>query len=190
MAKRRLLKFFFTLIAVFFVLGLLAADGRMDAHAARTVGARSLHARAAHRRHACRDATGRCGRPGRRRHPRADRAQLRRRAPQGQERSRIASVLIVPTRLDPRFGGRCRSSATRSSISANPANAPVPISKTGADREYYLATACDRIFLLPAGGLDVKGLASYRCFFAGRSTRSARTPTSSTSATTRPRRTS
>ena len=35
------------------------------------------------------------------------------------------------------------------------------------DREYYLATACDRIFMIPSAALDVKGIASYEVFLRG-----------------------
>lgn len=35
----------------------------------------------------------------------------------------------------------------------------------GGEQEYYLATACDRIFLMPASPLDLNGIASYELFF-------------------------
>jgi protease-4 len=37
----------------------------------------------------------------------------------------------------------------------------------GGDQEYYLATACERIFLLPTSPLDLSGLASYEVFLRG-----------------------
>jgi protease-4 len=37
----------------------------------------------------------------------------------------------------------------------------------GGDQEYYLATACDRIVLLPTSVLDLKGVASYEVFLRG-----------------------
>ena len=37
----------------------------------------------------------------------------------------------------------------------------------GGDQDYYLATACDRIVLLPTSGLDLKGLATYEVFLRG-----------------------
>lgn len=37
----------------------------------------------------------------------------------------------------------------------------------GGDREYYLATAASKIFLLPASPLDVTGVASYEIFLRG-----------------------
>jgi protease-4 len=37
----------------------------------------------------------------------------------------------------------------------------------GGQAEYYLASACDRVFLMPASGLDLTGLASYELFLRG-----------------------
>jgi protease-4 len=37
----------------------------------------------------------------------------------------------------------------------------------GGDREYYLATACDQIYLLPTSGVALDGLASYDLFLRG-----------------------
>ena len=37
----------------------------------------------------------------------------------------------------------------------------------GGRREYFLATACDRIFLAPTSPLDLSGLASYALFLRG-----------------------
>ncbi len=37
----------------------------------------------------------------------------------------------------------------------------------GGDREYYLATAADRVFLMPSSPLDLKGLATYEVFLRG-----------------------
>jgi protease-4 len=37
----------------------------------------------------------------------------------------------------------------------------------GGDQEYYLATACERVYLLPTSSLDLKGLATYEVFLRG-----------------------
>jgi protease-4 len=37
----------------------------------------------------------------------------------------------------------------------------------GGDQEYYLATACDRVVLLPTSVLDLKGVATYEVFLRG-----------------------
>lgn len=37
----------------------------------------------------------------------------------------------------------------------------------GGEQEYYLATACDKVFLMPAATLDLTGMASYELFLRG-----------------------
>jgi protease-4 len=37
----------------------------------------------------------------------------------------------------------------------------------GGEQEYYLASACDRVYLMPASSLDLNGLASYELFLRG-----------------------
>ena len=37
----------------------------------------------------------------------------------------------------------------------------------GGDQEYYLASACDKVFLLPTASLDLTGIASYELFLRG-----------------------
>lgn len=37
----------------------------------------------------------------------------------------------------------------------------------GGDQEYFLATACDKVFLMPASPLDVSGVATYELFLRG-----------------------
>ena len=37
----------------------------------------------------------------------------------------------------------------------------------GGDREYYLASAADRVFLMPTSSLDLTGVASYEMFLRG-----------------------
>ena len=80
---------------------------------------------------------------------------------------RIDSVLIVPTPIQSQFWGKVqeirdavidfRSSGKRVSAYLEYAG----------EREYYLATAADRIYLVPSGTLDVAGLATYEVFLKG-----------------------
>ena len=37
----------------------------------------------------------------------------------------------------------------------------------GGDREYYLATAADKVFLMPSSTLDLSGVATYELFLRG-----------------------
>jgi protease-4 len=81
--------------------------------------------------------------------------------------ARIASVLIVPTHLDLPYWAKVQE--LRDAIldfrkSGKPVNAYL---EDGGDREYYLATACERIFLVPGAALDLKGIASYEVFLRG-----------------------
>jgi protease-4 len=81
--------------------------------------------------------------------------------------SRITGVLIVPNGLPQDYWARIQE--VRDAIidfrsSRKPAFAYV---EYGGEREYYLATACDRIFLMPTSPLDLTGLASYEVFLRG-----------------------
>jgi len=80
---------------------------------------------------------------------------------------RVKAVLIVPGGLQAPLWGRIQE--LRDAIldyrrSGKPAYAYL---EYGDDRVYYLATACDRIFLMPSSQLDVNGLASYEIFLRG-----------------------
>jgi len=55
----------------------------------------------------------------------------------------------------------------------------------GGDREYFVASACDKVFLLPTSRSTSAGSHRTSSSCAARSTRSAPTPTSSTSATSK-----
>ena len=60
----------------------------------------------------------------------------------------------------------------------------------GGDRDYYLASAADKVFLMPSSPLDLTGVATYELFLRGTLDKiGRRSRTSITSATTRPRRT-
>jgi protease-4 len=81
--------------------------------------------------------------------------------------SRIDSVLIVPTPIQSPYWGKVqeirdavidfRSSGKRVSAYLEYAG----------EREYYLATAAEQIYLVPSGTLDVAGLATYEVFLKG-----------------------
>jgi protease IV len=80
---------------------------------------------------------------------------------------RIASVLLVPSHLDSPYWAKVqelRDAILDFRTSGKPVNAYL---EEGGDREYYLANACDRIFMVPSAALDVKGIASYEIFLRG-----------------------
>ena len=167
MAKRRLLKFFLTLMVVFFAVGLLAAvAGWLLVLREPSVPDHStliLRIGGALSETPPNDVIGQVSGGARARTVRGFVDVLRR----AKSDSRIDSVLVVLTPVDSPFWGKVqeiRDAILDFRTSGKRVNAYL---EAGAEREYYLATAADRIFLLPAGGLDVQGLASYTAFFRG-----------------------
>jgi len=80
---------------------------------------------------------------------------------------RIGAVLIRPSQLSAPFWGKVQE--VRDAIldyrrSGKPAIAFLDYAD---DRAYYLATACDRIFLMPTSQVDLNGLATYEVFVRG-----------------------
>ena len=81
--------------------------------------------------------------------------------------SRVASVLLVPTGFQSPYWAKLQE--VRDAIadfrrSGKPVYAHL---EYGGQPEYVLATACDRIFLVPSSSLDLTGLASYQMFLRG-----------------------
>ena len=80
---------------------------------------------------------------------------------------RIDSVLIVPTPIQSPFWGKVqelRDAVTDFRSSGKRVSAYL---EYAGEREYYLATAADRIYLVPSSSLDVAGLATYEVFLKG-----------------------
>ncbi|MBI4478358.1 MAG: signal peptide peptidase SppA [Acidobacteria bacterium] len=80
---------------------------------------------------------------------------------------RIKGVLIAPSGLQAPFWGKLQE--LRDAIldfrkSGKPA---VAYLEDGLEREYFLATACDRIFLMPTTPLELNGLATFDLFLRG-----------------------
>jgi protease-4 len=81
--------------------------------------------------------------------------------------SRITSVVLIPGSLDSPYWARVqelRDAIVDFRRSGKPVTAFL---EYGADREYYLATAADKIYLLPTSALDLTGIASYEIFLRG-----------------------
>jgi len=81
--------------------------------------------------------------------------------------SRVASVLLKPTGFDSPYWGKVqeiRDAVLDFKKSGKPVYAYL---ENGGDREYYLASAADRVFLLPSSPLDLKGIATYAVFLRG-----------------------
>jgi protease-4 len=81
--------------------------------------------------------------------------------------SRVSSVLLKPTGFDSPYWGKVqeiRDAVLEFKKSGKPVYAYL---QYGGDREYYLATAADRIFLMPSSPLDLNGIATYQVFLRG-----------------------
>src|SRR5438876_1233002 len=81
--------------------------------------------------------------------------------------SRIRAVLLKPTGFTSPFWGKVqeiRDAVIDFKKSGKPIYAYLDY---GGDREYYLATAADKVFLMPASPLDLVGVATYELFLRG-----------------------
>jgi protease-4 len=81
--------------------------------------------------------------------------------------ARVAAVLLLPSNFQSPYWAKIQE--VRDAIldfkrSGKPTFAFL---EYGGEREYYLATACDKVFLLPSSPLDFSGLASYEMFLRG-----------------------
>ena len=81
--------------------------------------------------------------------------------------SRVSTVLLMPSAMDVPYWAKLQE--LRDAIVDFRASGKRVIAflDYGGDREYYLATAADRIFLLPTSPLDLTGVASYEVFLRG-----------------------
>src|SRR6266545_196330 len=101
---------------------------------------------------------------------------------------RISSVIIRPTGTAALWGKvqEVRDAVTDFRRSGKPV---VAYLEYGGEQEFYLATACDKVFLMPSATLDLTGMASYELFLRGTLDKMGRIRTRSISANTRPPRT-
>jgi protease IV len=80
---------------------------------------------------------------------------------------RIKSVLLEPTGFESPFWGKVqeiRDAVIDFRASGKPVYAYL---EYGGDREYYLATAADKVYLMPSASLDLQGVATYELFLRG-----------------------
>ena len=80
---------------------------------------------------------------------------------------RVAAVLLAPRALSSPFWGKVqelREAVVDFKTSGKPVYAFL---EYGGDREYYLATAADKIFLVPTATLELTGVATYEVFLRG-----------------------
>src|SRR5688572_18459436 len=167
MAKRRLLKFFLSLVILFFVVGVLAVIGAwmmvlrgpsIPEHSTLIlrIGGELVET-------APNDVLGQVTGGARAQTVRGYVEALRR----AKDDPRIQSVLIVPTPVESPFWGKVQEIR----------DAVIDFKKSGkrisayleyaGEREYYLASAADRVYLMPTSSVDVTGVATYEVFLKG-----------------------
>jgi len=81
--------------------------------------------------------------------------------------ARVSSVLLKPTGFSSPYWGKVqeiRDAVLDFKKSGKPVYAYL---EYGGDREYYLASAADKVFLLPSSPLDLRGIATYALFLRG-----------------------
>ena len=80
---------------------------------------------------------------------------------------RVSSVLVIPTNLELPYWGKLQELRDAILDFRTSGKRAVAYLEYGGEHEYFLASACDRVFLLPSSPLDLNGLASYELFLRG-----------------------
>jgi protease-4 len=80
---------------------------------------------------------------------------------------RITGVLLMPSSLESPFWGKVQELRDAVLDFRKSGKVVVAFLEFGGDREYYLASAADRVYLLPTSALDLTGVASYEIFLRG-----------------------
>ncbi len=80
---------------------------------------------------------------------------------------RIRTVLLMPSTLESPFWGKVQELRDAVLDFRQSGKKVIAFLEYGGDREYYLATAADRVFMLPTSPLDLTGVASYEVFLRG-----------------------
>ena len=80
---------------------------------------------------------------------------------------RIRSVLLMPSTLDLPYWGKVQELRDAVLDFRESGKTVVAFLEYGGDREYYLASAADRVFLMPTSPLDLTGIVSYELFLKG-----------------------
>ena len=81
--------------------------------------------------------------------------------------ARVTGVLLKPTGFESPFWGKVQEIRDAVLDFRKSGKLVYAYLEYGGDREYYLATAADRVFLMPASPLDLNGIATYELFLRG-----------------------
>src|SRR6185503_7446498 len=80
---------------------------------------------------------------------------------------RITGVLLMPSSIDSPYWAKVQELRDAVLDFRKSGKVVIGFLEYGGDREYYLASAADRVFLLPTSSLDITGIASYEVFLRG-----------------------
>lgn len=80
---------------------------------------------------------------------------------------RITNVLLMPSSLDLPYWAKLQELRDAVLDFRRSGKTVTSFLEYGGDREYYLASAADRVYLLPSSPLDLTGVASYEIFLRG-----------------------
>jgi protease-4 len=80
---------------------------------------------------------------------------------------RVRAVLVMPSSLDLPYWGKVQEMRDAIVAFRKSGKSVTAFLEFGGDREYYLASAADRVFLMPTSSLDLTGVASYEMFLRG-----------------------
>lgn len=81
--------------------------------------------------------------------------------------SRVKAVLIMPEGLEAPLWAKLQEVHAAILDYRQSGKPAIAYLESGSERGYYIATACDRIVLMPAAPLDLNGLATYELFLRG-----------------------
>jgi protease-4 len=81
--------------------------------------------------------------------------------------SRIKTVLLVPSGLQLPYWAKVQELRDAVLDFRKSGKRVVAFLEYGGDREYYLASAADKLYMLPSSPLDLSGVASYEIFLRG-----------------------
>ena len=80
---------------------------------------------------------------------------------------RVSAVVVEPRGLTSAYWARLQEVRDAITDFRKSGKKAVAYLEYGGDREYFVATGCDRVYLLPTSPLDLSGLASYALFLRG-----------------------
>ncbi len=81
--------------------------------------------------------------------------------------ARVKAVLIMPEGLEAPLWAKVQEIHDAIVDYRQSGKPAIAYLESGSERAYYIATACDRVILMPAAPLDLNGLATYELFLRG-----------------------